>query len=337
MRQAFFLFALFILFPTIAFSSELNAGFVQGLWYSSEPVFDGIPTRIYVAVRNNTSHDLTGTVRFADNGRRIGSSDISALSGRLVEAWVDWTPSYGEHTITAQVTNATLHIIGGGTETLDIAGVIEEDILTIDYDTDRDGTGDANDTDDDNDGVSDTDEKERGSNPRVAQVGTEKKDEGGESQILKETQPVTPSSDTVPNDTERGLEKYTSSGITDELLGNATTKIETTKKTLDEYRGERNAELEQKRIAANTESTETPLGTYTDDATITRTKIDAKNNFLNSFVTSVSSILTSFWTFVLYLTSQVLGHPAFLELILLLGIIYLVYRIARRYGRRQRF
>ena len=118
-----------VLWAGPAFAQDVNAGFVQGLWYSHEPIFEGVPTRIYVALRNNTDHDLTGTVRFSVDGKRIGSSDVRALSGRLVEAWVDWTPEKGEHTILAHVSNAELHIIGEGTQEIDVGDMNAEELL----------------------------------------------------------------------------------------------------------------------------------------------------------------------------------------------------------------
>ncbi len=79
--------------PTAILAAEFNAGFVQGLWYSDEHLIDDKTIRIYVALRNNTKHDLTGTVRFEDGTKRIGSTEIRALPGRLVEAWIDWLPA----------------------------------------------------------------------------------------------------------------------------------------------------------------------------------------------------------------------------------------------------
>lgn len=49
-----FIFCTIFLLPAHCFA-ESNTGFVQGIWYSQSPVFDGVPTRIYVAVRNNTT------------------------------------------------------------------------------------------------------------------------------------------------------------------------------------------------------------------------------------------------------------------------------------------
>ena len=323
-----FITAILILVPFFSFASEPNAGFVQGLWYSPEPVFAGVPTRIYVALRNNTEHDLTATIRFIDNGKRIGSSKVSALSGRLVEAWVDWIPTEGEHTIAATASDATLHVIGGDTEYIDIEGLVASSTRTIDTDTDKDGVGNGTDTDDDNDTVSDNDERERGTNPFVPQPLPV-------SEIEKNVEPIqeTPQAKSVADDhnnTEQGLEQYVTNGIADTLLSNATAKIETVKETLDAYRTER-SEAQKEEVASEPR---VDGGTSTDIATITRTKIDAKNNFLESFIAGVSSLLALVWTFVLFLTSGALGHPALLELALLLGIIYMVYRIARRLGRR---
>lgn len=330
MRAILGILLFLLLSPLSLRAEELNAGFVQGLWYSSEPVFTGVPTRIYVAVRNNTPHDLTGTVRFTDNGTRIGSSEIRALSGRLVEAWVDWVPKEGEHAIVAQVTDATLHIIGGGTQPLEVTGITIDDSLSIDTDTDKDGVGNVNDTDDDNDGVSDEDERARGSNPLVAQTVTRTEPEENED-VPVETQIK---SETVQTEVERGLERYLSSGVTDTILGNTTDKIESAKTALDEYREERNEAIDTKAHTIGTTTSERSEG---DTATITRTRIEAKQSILGVFVTSVASILSLLWTFVLWITSHALGQPALIELVFLIGIIFFVYRIARRFGRRPRY
>ncbi|MCF7815934.1 MAG: hypothetical protein K9M10_03115 [Candidatus Pacebacteria bacterium] len=162
-----FFLLLTISFPSWLHAEEINAGFVQGIWYSSEPIFVGVPTRVYVAFRNNTQHDLTGTIRFTDNEKRIGSFEVSALSGRLVEAWIDWTPTFGEHSLAASLSEAELHILGEGVSPLDITDIAIEETVPVDYDSDKDGIGDQIDNDDDNDGVSDVDEKINGTDPLI--------------------------------------------------------------------------------------------------------------------------------------------------------------------------
>ncbi len=330
MKRYVLVLAFLLILVQPAHAEDINAGFVQGLWYSEETVFVDAPTRIYVALRNNTEHDLTGEIIFTDNGRRIGTSQVSALSGRLVEAWVDWVPTHGDHTIKAFVNNAKLHVIGKGTESIDMTSVIAEDTVYVDYDTDKDGIVNEVDTDDDNDEVSDTDEKARGTNPLVSNPKEVQADVVEKPK--EETKPET-EKPKQENNTERaeGLEKFIENSPTDALLSSLTSKVENTKQSLDSYREERNAD----RVAQSPdEETETKLGTYTNNATITRTKIETNNSFLSSFVSGVATLIQSIYTFLLWLVSRALSFPALIELLLLLGILYFFYRTARRFGRR---
>lgn len=329
-----FIFSLFCIFPQNTFAEEPNAGFVKGLWYSAEPVFDGVPTRIYVAMRNNTGHDLTSTVHFTDNGKRIGTFEVSALEGRLVEAWVDWEPTYGEHTIIATVSGAKLHIIGGDTESIDIAGITASDTLMVEYDTDSDGVGNAEDTDDDNDTVSDTDETVRGSDPLVENPHP-KNTEEPEEVLSADT--LTRAPEALESHAEQGLEQFIDAGATDTFLAGTTQKIERMKTSLDTYRTKRSNALIPEAEVAEDSSTETGLGTYTDTATITRSQLPSQDSFLSSFVSRVAVLLSKLWTFVLYVISKILSYPAILEATLLLVILAVIYRTARRLGRRNRY
>ncbi len=329
-----FLFSFLCILPHTLFAEGVNAGFVQGLWYSKEPVFVGVTTRIYIALRNNTEHDLTGTVRFTDNDVRIGSSEVSALSGRLVEAWVDWTPTYGTHVISAKVTDATLHILGGGTNSVDLIDISAEDTVTVDYDTDRDGIGNSEDTDDDNDTVSDADETVRGSDPLV--VNPHPKDTEEPERVLS-TDTLIRAPEALESHAERGLEQFIDAGATDTFLAETTQKIERMKTSLDTYRTERSNALVSKDEAEDNASTETGLGTYTDTATITRSQLPSNDSFLSSFVSRVAVLLSKLWTFVLFVISKILSYPAILEATLLLVILTVIYRTARRLGRRNRY
>ena len=319
-----FLFLFFIV-TSAANAAEPNAGFVQGIWYSTDTVFANVPTRIYVALRNNTPDDLTGTVRFSDNGKRIGSSYVSTLSGRLVEAWVDWTPTEGAHTITASMSDATLHKLGGSEEALNVADIVAEDSLTVDLDTDGDGTGNTKDPDDDNDGITDEDERARGTNPLVPNPKPEEKK-------AEEAKPAENHDEPTPIPTtqeERGLERYFGPGTIDGVFANATDRIDSVKTSLDGYRGQRNAELYQP--TQPTEPVETTIGS---DATITRTQLEPDRSFLESFVSGAAMLLKNVWTFVLWTFSKFLAHPALVEFVGLILLLYFIYRTARRLGRR---
>lgn len=324
----FLLSLLFLPAPTRAETE--NIGFVQGIWYSEEPVFTGVPTRVYVAFRNNTPHDLTGTIRFTDNGKRIGSSYVNVLSGRIAEAWVDWTPAGGEHAIGVTLGDAELHAIGKNPEPIDITGIVTEDAVIVDTDTDGDKIGNKEDADDDGDGVSDEDERARGTNPLVANPKpvTEEEAEGE----TNPTEAPAPIASDVPSVERPGLEQYFPDSIASAFTEDVTEKIHDTKQSLDEYRMARNSTLAGE--AETTVFQEQTLGTSTENATITRSRIEPDRNIIEMLVSGVATLLKNIYTFVLFLLSGALAHPAFVELVLLLSILYFFYRVARYFGRR---
>lgn len=344
MKHFLLIFVYFILlFPSWSHAEDLNAGFVQGLWYSSDVVFADTPTRIYVAFRNNTPNDLTGTVRFIDNEKRIGSSNVSALSGRLVEAWVDWSPTYGEHKLVVTLNNAEVHVIGEGSKPATLADITVEETLSVDYDTDKDGIGNNTDTDDDNDDVSDTDEKTRGSDPLIPNpkaVVNEPKSDTPKKETGEETKsPKRLATETTPRNSNegQGLEKYISEGTADTLLTNVTNKVTDAKQSLDAYRKERNRGEEETTVdeVVGT-STLTTSGASFDTATITRSKIETKpkESLLSSFIKSVATLFHKIGTFILWVLSNALAYPALMQILLLFLILYIIYRLIRRVGRR---
>jgi len=152
--------------------SVKNAGFVpSNIWYSKTPFFAEENIRIYTILFNGSSYDLEGTVEFLDEGsgapKVIGKSDFSISGGgRVRDIWIDWKATEGKHLITARIINSSISL-ANGTKKFAIMDNIEtgkSEVLT-DLDTDGDKIGNATDTDDDNDGVSDTDEKQNGTNP----------------------------------------------------------------------------------------------------------------------------------------------------------------------------
>lgn len=325
MRMLLLFLALLLFSPAVTSAEELNIGFVQGLWYSSEPVFVGVPTRVYVAFRNNTGSDITGTIIFQDNGKRIGSSNVSVLSGRIAEAWIDWTPTPGDHNLSVTLGNAELHAIGKEPERVDVAGIVTEDALVVDHDTDGDQVGNATDPDDDNDGVSDADEKTRGSNPLIANPRAEEEVPAKAEEVKEVPQPPAAQPET------EGLEKFLPDGTTDAFVNGLTDKVQDAKQSLDAYRNERNGKLYRK----NEWSTSTINSA--DTATITRSKIEEERDFLGTLMAGIAAILKNIYTFLLWFLSKILAHPAFVELLLLIGILYFIYRLARRIGRRPNF
>ncbi len=347
MRHLYFsILFILILLPFHMEAAELNAGFVQGLWYGTEISVANKPTRIYVALRNNTEHDLTGTVRFTDNGTRIGVSSVSALPGRLVEAWVDWTPTYGEHVISATLTNVQIHTVGETPETGVVENTIAEDTIFVDYDTDADGTPNEKDTDDDNDTVSDTDEKTKGTDPlKVDKIEKEEK-ENREDTAKKNTsinvaQAIEASENTSIDDvlfnSQSGLERYVPNPTVKKGFTSVTETINESKTSLDTYRAKRaDAMKEYFSNNKNESDISDAVGSSTGSvATITRSIAEGKESFFNSVIGGGKAIVASIYTFVLWVFSSALAHPAILELIVLIMILSFIYRTARRLGRRK--
>jgi hypothetical protein len=332
----------------LAQSGTINAGFVEGIWFAHDPVVALTTTRIYVALRNNTDTDLSGVVRFSDNGKRIGSANVSALPGRIVEAWVDWEPSYGEHAVTATLTDVRVYEIGENPTSAEIESTLAERILFVDYDTDSDGLLNEGDLDDDNDTVSDELERERGTDPLTPNPIPKDATEAGDTVENKApTETVTPVKTIVMPTvtTEQGLERYLDEGTIDTLLGGLTSKIVETKGSLDAYRSDRVDQIEPyfKGDATSSPQITFVLGTSTGTgtptlATITRTQApDLEKSFVSTVVDAGKAILSGIYSFILWIFSRALSYPAVLELVFLLFLIYFIYRTARRFGRRRSY
>jgi len=163
------LFLLLCFAPGFALSADLNAGFVQGLWYSKTPFFAGETVRIYTAIQNNSGFDIQGTVEFLLNGAVTGKSNFSAVQGRIVDVWTDWKVSQGNQELSAKIVQAFKLEIGKDPEPIVLANaVLGTSQVFVDLDTDKDGLGNTEDPDDDNDLLSDAAEKELGTNPLEA-------------------------------------------------------------------------------------------------------------------------------------------------------------------------
>lgn len=152
--------------PRVEAGETVNAGFVSGLWYSSNDFFAGDSVRIYSAIQNNSGFDIVGKIQFFDNEDIVGDSEFSVINGRLIEKWTDWSVKKGDHNIYIKLTDTKKAIIGGGFEPITLAfDSSRVDKRSVDSDTDGDKVGDTVDTDDDNDGLPDEEEKVLGTDP----------------------------------------------------------------------------------------------------------------------------------------------------------------------------
>ena len=161
-----FILIIFLL-PVFVFAQgDINAGFVSGLWYSKEPFFAGENIRIYGAIRNHSGYDIDGTLRFFDREQIIGEKKFSAINGELIQEWIDWKVTEGEHEISVKIIDAQRSEPGSGFVSVSLNPTTSDVSKVIaDLDTDRDGVGNTKDSDDDNDGILDSVEIENGSDP----------------------------------------------------------------------------------------------------------------------------------------------------------------------------
>ena len=340
MRKMLLILALLCFSPTAVQAENLNAGFVQGLWYSEQLFFAGDTVRVYVAMRNSSSEDLSATIQFFDNGALIGERDVDAIAGRLVEGWTDWEVTAGEHTITASLKNVEVDGIGSGTTTSPVASALATDILVVDIDTDGDDIRNEEDEDDDNDGVSDIEEEQNGTDPLVADQPEAKENEAEPE--TKEDADETEEADTETENEQSdsgpaGLEQFVGDGIIDSVLANFTNQINQTHTSLEEYRAVRRSELTERsrNNAERIENTVEKLASTSEPvATITRSKIETKESWSTSVFAVLGSILTALYSVGLGAAAFYLSNPALVQITVLLILLGLIFRFLRRLARR---
>ncbi len=147
------LLVFFLLLPDgIAFAQsgdlELKA---ENLTLSDATVTHLQTVKIYATVNNNSGNDLRGVVQFSikETGQAIESDQpISVVAKGTDTVFVSWTPSAGTYTLHAKV-------VPWDNSEDDAANNQQSRQVTVDYDIDHDGVGNAQDPDDDNDNVPD--------------------------------------------------------------------------------------------------------------------------------------------------------------------------------------
>jgi hypothetical protein len=178
MRKTIFTFIVISLIATNqAFAqTQGQVGFIQGnIWFSQSLFFFGDNVRIYSAILNSEEEDVIGTVQFFDNGILIGSSQFQAAKGASLEqVWIDWRATEGKHNIYAEISDLKLSLPGGKTTDIEPSNTKSGQVdLDIDIDTDGDNIGNKEDQDDDNDGLTDAEEKDRGTDPLLADTDSD--------------------------------------------------------------------------------------------------------------------------------------------------------------------
>ena len=313
---------------TTASAEEFNAGIVQGLWYSQEDIFAGDTVRIYVAIRNNTGSDLTGTIEFKDGEKRIDRKNVEALDGRIIESWADWTPSYGTHTISASLSRIALHTVGSSTQEAAVTSALAEETFFVDYDTDGDSIGNEDDSDDDGDGVSDTEEKKNGTDPLRKNKQEESDEEDTEVTKEDDEDKQDENADAVSGDEPLGLERYLTESPAENMLSGVTTFINDAKDDLDAYRAQRTEkrkagtttpEVNEDGFGAITRSTSTQGSAYKDWSL---------TDFFGSVFNLAKALFDVGYTSILAALSFILSHPILVQLGVLVLILFVILKFA---------
>lgn len=337
---------------------EPNAGIVQGLWYGKEKIFADETVRMYVAIRNYTESDLTGTVEFYDGDKRIERRSVTALDGRIIESWADWTPSYGTHSLKATLSRIELSKVGSTTQEVTVTSSLAEDTVFVDYDTDGDNIGNETDSDDDDDTISDVQEKKDGTNPLVKEKAIQTQNTSNSSNENDGNQNSSAeNNDTSDNSAIRsgannrsnksssnfpqGLEQYLAPSPAETALGTVTNYITQTKTNLDSYRENRNAKIEallasSTKIAVNADGFGAVTRTDREDmknSSVTIPTIEGEG-FFDTLFNIIGSIAIKLYTFILATLSFILAHPIFIQLGLLLLILFGLIKLASKFGRR---
>jgi len=147
-------------------ATNINAGIINGVWFSKLPFFTGDKIVIYTAFQNQSGKELNGTIEFVHNESVIGSKPFTAKAGEFITRSINWTTTYGDHTFKVRIKEL---VDDKGVAVSPVAKTdteVQSQIFFGDNDTDGDDTGDEVDTDDDNDGVPDIQEKKDGTDPK---------------------------------------------------------------------------------------------------------------------------------------------------------------------------
>ena len=185
----------------LAQPNTINAGIVNGLWYSKVPFFAGDQIRIYTALQNQSGFDITGTIQFLDQEIIIGESEFSVVDGNFIKEWIDWEVTQGNHSISIKIVDAQKHELNKDPEIIFLnLGVLGADEQFADFDTDGDLIGNKEDLDDDNDGIEDEREIIIGTNSLVADTDNDGVLDGEE--VEKGTDPLVPEEEIVQEITE---------------------------------------------------------------------------------------------------------------------------------------
>ena len=136
-----------MLTPALSAYAQHNAGLVDGIWFSTDPVSNAGETRVYTAVYNSGSETLTGLATLFVNGSAVGVREVRVARNDIARVAFSYAFSAG----TADV---RITLTPSGSIAVAVTELARASVLVV-ADTDGDGIQDTTDPDDDNDGIPD--------------------------------------------------------------------------------------------------------------------------------------------------------------------------------------
>lgn len=94
---------IFLTAPTVASAATLNAGFVNGVWYSKYPFYADDLINIYSAIQNRSDTDLSGKVGFYIDDVEIGNTSVKVAKSSIAIASIQWKATTGNRAIHAKI------------------------------------------------------------------------------------------------------------------------------------------------------------------------------------------------------------------------------------------
>lgn len=105
---------LFIALFNTSYAEESVTGFIPGqIWYSKEDIKEGESIKIYTALWNGSSNNITTSVSFYDNKVLIGSRNVSIEPSSLKDVYIIWKVTSGDHSISARIDSSAIVVIDG--------------------------------------------------------------------------------------------------------------------------------------------------------------------------------------------------------------------------------
>lgn len=86
--------------------AALNAGIVEGIWFSNTAPVEGEEVHIYIAVQNQSSEVVSGTVVFLIDNSIIGSAPFTIQSNDVMRVSIPYIFTGGDFDVSAYVTSA---------------------------------------------------------------------------------------------------------------------------------------------------------------------------------------------------------------------------------------